>query len=95
MKSFFKTLMMLVALLVTAGLGYYLYVNRSLQDSSNNGIATDVSAEAAVFLHRLNELKEIELNSDILSDERFSSLNTFSAPVVAEEIGRTNPFEVN
>ncbi len=93
MFSFLKNLLIGIALLVTLGLGYYLYIYQpSLEDDSNAGIREDVSLKAARFLAQLNELKEIELNSDILSDERFSSLQTYTTAVQAEKVGRSNPF---
>ena len=96
MKSILKTFFIVLALVVTAGLGYYLFVYQtSLENTSNATFNNDVATKAARFLKKLNELKEIELNSDILSDGRFSSLTTFTAPVQQEQIGRTNPFDVN
>jgi hypothetical protein len=96
MKSILKTLFTLVALAITLGLGYFLYVQRGqLEDTSNFGDSTTASIKAAKFLNQLNDLKTIELSGDLLSDGRFSSLVQFSSPIQSEEIGRQNPFESN
>lgn len=97
MLSLLKNIFIVLALVATVGLGYFMYTQRNngLSDSSNSALANDVAAEAAAFLERLNELKSIELETDILSDPRFSSLSNFTAPTQAEPIGRSNPFELN
>jgi hypothetical protein len=91
-----KNLFFLVLLLLTLGLGYYLYVRTpALEDSTNMQLNGDVQVKAARFLTRLNELKQIELNSDVLSDERLSSLIDFSGFVPSEPVGKENPFASN
>jgi len=97
MVSLLKNILILGALIATLGVGYFMYVERNsaLSDASNDALADDIEAEAAAFLTRLNELKNIQLETDILSDPRFSSLSNFTAPTLAEPIGRSNPFELN
>ncbi len=93
MFSLIKNTLIVLALLLTVALGYYLYIySPGLEDSSNAGVRDDVSLKAARFLAQLNELKKIELNSDVLSDERFSSLTSFTSLVTVEKVGRANPF---
>ena len=94
MKSILSTLFTILALLITVGLGYYLYVQRGIEDVSNTGLEADISTEAALFLARLNEIQEIQLSSEVLSDARFTSLLTYSTPIQDEPLGRENPFEV-
>lgn len=97
MLSLLKNLFILLVVIATAVLGYYVYKekNSDIVDSSNSGLAQDVTVEASEFLSRLNQLKQIELDSEILSDPRFTSLTTFTVPPEQEEVGRPNPFEVN
>jgi hypothetical protein len=93
MTSTLKNLFVLLAFLGTLGLGYFVYFgNPELEDVSNSG-AADVDLKAARFLARINDLKQIQLNGDILSDIRFGSLVDFSGEVSPEEIGRENPFD--
>lgn len=97
MLSLLKNIFIFFILVATVALGYYVYKDRNedLVDSSNGQLAEDVTVEASEFLTRLNQLKQIDLDSEILSDPRFTSLTTFSIPPEQEEIGRPNPFEVN
>jgi hypothetical protein len=94
MFSLIKNLFILVALIVTIVIGYYLYVQRNAALLENQQVL-DVTVEAAFFLSQLNELKKIELDTAVLGGEKFTSLQTFSNPVTSEEIGRPNPFIAN
>lgn len=97
MFSFIKNIFIIVAVLLTGALGYYLYMNQSgaLEDTSNGGIDQNVALQTTEFLRRLNELKAIELNDAIFSDPRFSSLTNFATPLQSEPYGTSNPFELN
>lgn len=96
MFSLLKQLFILLALLATAGLGYFLYINNSaqLEDSTNVGGAQTVALEAAEFLNKLNELKAIDLDGAVFSDPRFSYLVDFTKDIEVEAVGgRPNPFK--
>lgn len=96
MASILKNIFIVLALLATAGLGYYLYLDQnSALQATDMALSGDIAMETADFLRKLNELKAIEIDGSIFSDERFSSLTNFSVPIEAEPIGRTNPFELN
>ncbi len=95
MFSLLKQLLILLALLVTVGLGYYLFTQNSggLEDTTNASGTQVVALEAADFLNHLNELKAIELDGSIFSDPRFSYLTNFTRTVEPEAVGgRENPF---
>lgn len=96
MFAIIKNIFILAAVLLTAALGYYLYVHQAgLDDSSNGGVGQNITLETAEFLRRLNELKAIELDNAIFSDPRFSSLTNFATPIQSEPVGTANPFELN
>jgi hypothetical protein len=95
MTALLKNLLLLLGLLATLGLGYFVFFgNPELEDTSNLG-AAELDLKAARFLARVNELKQIELQGDILSDQRFGSLVNFSGEVVSEAVGSENPFISN
>lgn len=96
MFSLLKQIFIILALLATAGLGYYLYTQNSgaLVDSTNAGGSAGIAVEAASFLSRLNELKAIQIDKDVFSDPRFSYLTDIDATVQPEPVGgRSNPFK--
>ncbi len=95
MFSLLKQIFVIVALLSTAGLGYYLYTQNSgaLEDTTNTGGSAGIAVEAASFLSRLNELKAIQIDKEVFSDPRFSYLTDIDSTVQPEPVGgRTNPF---
>ena len=50
------------------------------------------SAVEQELISLLLELRSITLDTTIFSDTRFQSLEDFSQDIVAEPVGRTNPF---
>ncbi|MFM2381998.1 MAG: hypothetical protein RLZZ76_765, partial [Candidatus Parcubacteria bacterium] len=88
MLTILKNAIILIALCATIALGYFLYIRPTSNDDSNATLQFEITYKANRFVQRLAELKQIELNSDILSDSRFSSLTLFSAPVQSEPVGR-------
>ncbi len=94
MSSTLKNLLLALALMVTLGFGYFVYFgNPQLEDISNSDIDHSIDTKAAQFIARLNELKTLSLNSDILSDPRFVSLRSFGTEVSPDTVGKENPFE--
>jgi hypothetical protein len=96
MSPFLQNALIFLGLTLIVGLGYFLYTqNSNLEvDSQNAAVSMQVELETADFLRRLNELKAIQLNGDIFSDERFTSFVRFSPPLLDQPLGKTNPFEV-
>ncbi len=95
MSSLLQNTIVIGGILILGGFGYYLYTQNTGLDVSNGTINSQVAAETADFLQRLNELKAIELNGDIFSDPRFLSLRQYSSPVAPEAVGGGNPFDLN
>ena len=96
MTSLLKNAFILLCLIATIALGYYLYTQNSLATLTTSGVLADnLEIESAQILARLNELVAVELNGDIFYDPRFSSLKNVTPAVNAEPVGSQNPFEVN
>lgn len=95
MTSLLKNLFIILGLLGTVALGYYLYKQNSLATLNTGPLANNLEIESAQILSRLNELSAVELNGDIFYDPRFASLKNVTPNVSAEPVGSQNPFEVN
>ncbi len=87
-----QNLFIIVGIILIAGLGYYLFTQKDGYSLHNSSVDNQVSAQTAEFLHRLNELKKIELEAKILQDERFIFLKNQSVRVVPVPVGKENPF---
>jgi hypothetical protein len=74
---------------------YYLYVQKSTAPldvvSSEQSMQT-MLAKTSVFISHSQELDQISLDLSLLEDARFRSLQTPSAPLQEQPIGRPNPF---
>ena len=94
MSSILKNLSVVILLIATLAFGYFLYVQNgnALLDTQEGSLSMDVSAEAALFLQRLNEMKAITLSNDIFLDPRFNAFVDYPGDVIPEPTGKANPF---
>lgn len=97
MSSLLQNILILVGIILIGALGFYLYSQNVSLDMSdqNSEVSNQIALETAEFLRRLNELKAIELDGSLLSDERFRSLVHLTPPVPSLNVGDSNPFDVN
>ena len=98
MSTLFQNVIVLFGIVLLAVLGYFLYMQNSGTNAigpGNREVSAQAAAETETFLRRLNELRGIELSSDIFFDPRFTSLIDFSTPVPGFQVGRSNPFELD
>lgn len=88
-----KTLITILGLILLLSMGYYLLVldDSSLQ-TSNEAVITQARLETEVFLRRLNDIQDVVLDTEMLSDGRFINRVDYSAPVPVVPVGRENPF---
>lgn len=94
MSSRIQNLLIICGLIAVAALGYYLYTQQQASALlvESNLISSEAAAESAALLRRLNEIKEIELDTSVLTDPRFRLLTNNQTPILPTSIGRPNPF---
>ncbi len=104
MKGPLKKILIVVAVLGLAALGYYFFKNKSaapalppLTSSSPSGVPITDQSTASVgdeFLSQLLGLNTIRLDTGILTGSPFLALQDFSVtlPPITDE-GRANPFK--
>lgn len=93
MSSTLKNLISVFGLIVLAAFAYYLFVlntNSTLLTGDSLQDTSDI--ETRQFLVRLNELQNININTDVLSDSRLESLVDASVPGETYPVFRENPF---
>lgn len=95
MLSIIKNIIILLVLLATLALGYFIFMSNNGAVNNNDQVVNSIAIESQQFVTLLNELKEVEIDSSIFSDPRFSSLRNHSLPIEPEAVGRDNPFELN
>ena len=82
-----------IAVVLVIAFGVYSYFFSGKQESILS--TENVSAQAPAdqdLIALLLDLKSISLNEEIFSDAAFKSLSDFSKDLVAEPVGRSNPF---
>lgn len=88
-----KNGIIIIGLLAIIAFGYYLFVFEDAAVRQNNVSATSqAQVEARAFLRRLEDLRSVQLSTDLLSDPRFTSrVDTSTEPPFIPS-GRPNPF---
>lgn len=88
-----KNIIILIGLLATVALGYYIFVleNQSVL-TANATVASSAEQQAREFRQSLNDLEQISIQTDVLSDPRFTNRVDYSRPVPVLPAGRENPF---
>lgn len=89
----YKTLILVVAIVIIAGVAYTVLFGGEddalLVAERSDNVA---SAEESNLLTFLLDLRAVKLDERIFSDPVFKSLEDFGQELVAEPVGRENPF---
>lgn len=90
----YQNIFIIVALVVIAFVGYTLFfaeegTDASLTVEQAGEVQTEVGQE---LIGLLLELRSIQLDASLFSDDRFQSLQDFGQEIVSEPVGRPNPF---
>lgn len=97
MTSLFKKYQSVITIVIVIGIAFVLYgiffkpqseQPLTLETSTNEG-RSPVEAELVVLLL---QLRSITLDTALLEDPLFDSLQDFGQTIVAEPVGRENPF---
>jgi hypothetical protein len=85
---------LIIGLLLVAGVGAYLFLGKSEEPpltTTEDGVSSGtIGQELVVELTRLRGLQNIR--GDIFKDPVFMSLQDYTQTVVAQPLGRSNPF---
>jgi len=92
MSSTIQNIIISVGILLIAGLGFYLYSNSNSASLDTTAVNNKTAVDTAVFLQRLTELGQYNLEGKIFTDARFTSLVNTSQAITPLPIGRQNPF---
>ncbi len=73
-------------IIIVAVAGGYLYF------TSTNTPLTPLTATTPATSALFSDIGSIQLNTAVLSDARFNALTDITAPIIDEQMGRTDPF---
>jgi uncharacterized protein HemX len=91
-----KNVLTILGVLTIGYAGYYFYTQQasSLEGGvgQEDAVYQNMLANTEVFIVRSQELSQINLDTSVLDDPRFRSLQAFTRPVEDQPVGKQNPF---
>ncbi len=87
-----KLVLAVIALLIAGGTWYGLSASTPSSDLVSTSISVGSSPDEQGLIAILLTLRAVKLDGTILTNPAFISLKDFSIDIVAEPIGRENPF---
>ncbi len=94
MESIVKNAIIVLSIATLLFAAYYFYTqqNLSVNFQANDRMLGELRAQAQVFVERRQVLDDILLDTQVLSESRFTQLRAFTGPVQPVPLGRANPF---
>ncbi len=78
-------------------LGYTLFMQGdqfALTEGAVDPLADAVLVKTQVFIERRSQLDQVAIDGGLFTDERFTSLRSYTAALSNQELGKTSLFEV-
>lgn len=94
-----QTLKNIIAFSILAGvavIGYFLFIQRdatTLLSNQDEIMADLLLVQARSFIEKRRALEALAIDTSVLLDPKFTSLDTFTVPVVTQPVGKTSLFE--
>lgn len=95
MTSLTKNLVIVLGLATVAFAAYFVFMKQAdpvISFESDEAMLEAMLANSQIFIERRQALESVSLDVDLFTDERFTSLESYSRPIVEQPVGRTNPF---
>ena len=91
MAKTLQNILIFVGIILIAGVGWYMYTEnqRMNLDVESAGL---IRAEIQGFIQTQNTLRRIDIDTTVLDEPLFQSLETITEPVEPQPRGRDNPF---
>lgn len=94
MGNVIQNLIVVLGLALIGVVGWYVY-NENDSRVLNTTSADQLEQEIQEFIQKQNTLRQIDIDTSILSDSNFARLETVTQPVPSQERGRSNPFTLD
>jgi len=90
MSEIIQNIFIIIGFILVAGLGYFMIVQSDPDERLREYGSPDVVS--AQFLRQMNVLQTLELDTSVISNQRFQQLRSYRQPVNPLPIGKDNPF---
>lgn len=91
MTSLIRNLVLALGFALLFWVGYEIFLNDD-SDLVEVKATSEAALQGQMFLTQIQEMRQITLKSDVLSDPVFESLVDLREDVLPEPVGRKNPF---
>ncbi len=94
-KSSKKSILISIAIVVIAVIGYFYYSGKSQGSDTSLLVATPNAEEQAVgarVLSLLNQIQSLHIDTTIFKNPAYQSLRDYTVSIPALNVGRYNPF---
>lgn len=93
-KSSKKTLFIIIAIVVIAGIAYFYYQGSTPSTSSTLTQAPSAADQAigTRVLDLLNQIRTLRIDTSIFKDPAYATLRDYSVAIPPQDVGRVNPF---
>lgn len=88
----YKKLLIGAGVIIVLALGYSFFSGDPLPEGLTSQAVGSVPQEGGDLIALLAELKSIDLDTSILQDPTFMTLQDFTVSLSPEPVGRSNPF---
>ena len=94
MTPFIKNFVTVAGLLLLVAFAYYLFVlnDSTSLDTAEQELQQQLNIESSEFLIKLNEIRNVSFNTEILSDPRLESYVDSKPSSESFPVSRENPF---
>jgi hypothetical protein len=96
MSNLTKNIVIVLGLATVGFAAYFVFMGQTdsvVSFESDEAMLETMLANSQIFIERRQSLEAVSLDVDLFTDERFTSLESYSRPIVEQRVGRTDPFE--
>lgn len=96
MSSWIQNLIILVGIIALGAAAYYIFVQQGIElnTSGSDVNSIEVQAQTQSLLQQLNDLRSVDISTDLYSSERFQTLTNYTRTPRSQPVGRDNPFQL-
>jgi hypothetical protein len=90
-----KNILIGIVVVIVLFVGYSVFVKKDPADDAalvSETVGGDENTVGREFLTVLLQIKSLKLDESVFADDSFMSLQDFSSVIVAQPVGRKNPF---
>lgn len=97
MTDTLKNILVGGAFILLLGIGYYMISQSDSVTLTLDGVSLvsgDLLSKTQIFIDRGATLQSLDIKTEVLTDDRFTSLRSYTTEIPEQTVGRNNIFDV-